>query len=71
MAIERTPCVTCGTAYAPRLTRWECPVCGAPSADGAGRAAVTSDQRMVAVAIAAMVANLLLLAWLATLYLTA
>lgn len=67
---ERTECDNCQVAYAARLTAGHCPVCGTASESHrpAGR---RLQDRFVTVAIAAMVVNLLLLGWLATLYLRA
>jgi hypothetical protein len=62
--LERVVCTRCTAPYAPSLTRHRCPVCDTP-ADGEappGRAWDDPDDRLMAIVIAATVANVLLLA---------
>ncbi len=68
-----TSCWVCATTYRPTLTGGECPVCGRPT-DGLPASALPSsldpDTRVTLLVVAAMAANLLILAVLAGLYLT-
>lgn len=64
----RVTCLVCGVGYAPRLTAGTCPVCDAPPPDGVRvpgpRRWSDPDDRLLAVVVAATVANVLLLALL-------
>ena len=68
-----TSCWVCATTYRPKLTAGECPVCGRPT-DGLPASALPSsldpDTRVTLMVVAAMAANLLILAVLAGMYLT-
>ncbi len=68
---ERLACPNCRVAHAPWLTDGACPVCGTASPGYEGTLGIDADQRMLAIVGGAMIANLLLLAWLAVLYLRA
>lgn len=66
-------CATCATGYKVRLTLGECPVCGTPADHVEGvkiPRRIDSETRTTALVVGAMVANLLILAVLAVLYLS-
>lgn len=62
--LERITCPTCTAPYAPSLTRHRCPVCNRPASEEvvATRGWDDPDDRMMAIVIAATLANVLLLA---------
>ena len=75
---ERVICGRCAAPYAPSLTRHACPLCGraAPGAPDGGVASLLArltdpDDRVLALVVAATLLNLLLLAALAVVVLTA
>lgn len=76
--LERVICDRCATPYAPSLTRHACPLCGraAPGARDGGVTLLIArlsdpDDRVVGLVVAATLLNLLLLAALAVVVLTA
>lgn len=69
--VERAACTNCGVDHAPALTDGACPVCGTATPGHAVATRLDPDQRLLLVVGTAMVANLLLLGWLAVLYLRA
>ena len=61
---ERISCPKCPAPYAPRLTKNRCPVCSTPASDEVVslRSWDDPDDRLMAIVIAATMANVLLLA---------
>lgn len=59
---ERLACRRCATPYRPSLTRGDCPVCGLVGDAAHHLAGPDNEQRPVALALAAMAANLLVFA---------
>ena len=60
-------CPTCRAPYRPALTAWACPVCdtAAPGAEGRrARRWEDADDRLLAIVVAATIANVVLLALL-------
>ncbi len=67
---ERAACGNCGVEHDAMLTDGACPVCGTDSGvPGAAPGGLDRDQRLIAVVGVTMIANLLILGWLAILYL--
>jgi hypothetical protein len=63
-------CETCTAPYRPRLTAGTCPVCDTAAPQGSyrpSRLALSPDDRLMAIVVAATVLNLLLLGLLAVL----
>ena len=60
-------CLRCGASFRPMLTDWQCPLCAAPAPGRrpGGTRAPSSDDRLVAMVVAATIANVVLLAVLA------
>ena len=70
--VERVTCPRCSAPYAGALVHWRCPVCDTPAPDRPTlglRAWEDPDDRMLAIVVAATLANVLLLAVLTVLVL--
>ena len=70
---ERIRCDRCGANFAPKLTRWTCPVCDAAPEGLVAASRLSawndSDNRLLAIVAAATIGNVLLLGVLAALVL--
>lgn len=59
-AVQRLVCDRCATLYRPALTRGDCPVCGLVGDARLHPADTDPESRPVALAVAAMAANLVI-----------
>ena len=65
---EQVVCTTCRAPYRPSLTGWACPVCDTAAPGGETRRRrrfEDQDDRLLAIVLAATIANVVLLALLA------